>query len=136
MYKDKSPTVISAVCSIESDQEVICMKKVEAFIRHEKVDEVRDALAAIGVEGMSFTEIKGCGRQKGYTETYRGARMTIHLRPKVKVETVVDDGAVDKVVSTIAESAKTGDIGDGKIFVSPVEFVLRIRTGETGAEVL
>ncbi|MHB1054335.1 MAG: P-II family nitrogen regulator [Thermoleophilia bacterium] len=112
------------------------MKKVEAFIRHEKVEEVRDALAAIGIEGMSFSEIKGCGRQKGYTETYRGARMTIHLRPKIKVETVVEDDVVPQVVDTIADAAQTGDIGDGKIFVSPIEFVMRIRTRETGAEVL
>ena len=112
------------------------MKKVEAFIRHEKVEEVRDALDSIGIEGMSFTEIKGCGRQKGYTETYRGARMTIHLRPKVKVEVVVDDNALEKVVTTLAEAARTGDIGDGKIFVTPVEFAMRIRTGEVGPEVL
>ncbi|MHB1391359.1 MAG: P-II family nitrogen regulator [Thermoleophilia bacterium] len=112
------------------------MKKVEAFIRHEKVEEVRDALAGIGIEGMSFSEIKGCGRQKGYTETYRGARMTIHLRPKIKVETVVDDAVVQRVVDTIADAAQTGDIGDGKIFVSPIEYVMRIRTRETGAEVL
>ncbi|MHB9111323.1 MAG: P-II family nitrogen regulator [Thermoleophilia bacterium] len=112
------------------------MKKVEAFIRHEKVEEVRDALDSLGVEGMSFTEIKGFGRQKGYTETYRGARMTINLRPKVKVETVVEDEAVAKVVATIGDAARTGDIGDGKIFVTPVEFAMRIRTGETGSEVL
>ncbi|MEK6536205.1 MAG: P-II family nitrogen regulator [Actinomycetota bacterium] len=112
------------------------MKKVEAFIRHEKVEEVRDALDSIGIEGMSFTEIKGFGRQKGYTETYRGARVTINLRPKVKVETVVEDEVVDKVVATLGEAARTGDIGDGKIFVTPVEFAMRIRTGETGPEVL
>lgn len=112
------------------------MKKVEAFIRHEKVSEVRDALDELGIKGMSFTEIKGCGRQKGYTETYRGARATIHLRPKMKVETVVDDGSVEKVVEALAAAAKTGDIGDGKIFVTPVEYAMRIRTGETGPEVL
>ena len=112
------------------------MKKVEAFIRHEKVEEVRDALASIGIEGMSFTEIKGFGRQKGYTETYRGARVTIHLRPKVKVETIVNDDAVDKVVETLSEAARTGEIGDGKIFVIPVEFAMRIRTSETGDGVL
>ncbi|MHB1463863.1 MAG: P-II family nitrogen regulator [Thermoleophilia bacterium] len=112
------------------------MKKVEAFIRHEKVEEVRDALSSIGIEGMSFTEIKGFGRQKGYTETYRGARVTIHLRPKVKVEAVVDDSAVDRVIAAIGESARTGDIGDGKIFVIPVEYAQRIRTGETGPDVL
>ncbi len=112
------------------------MKKVEAFIRHEKVEEVRDALSQIGIEGMSFTEIKGFGRQKGYTETYRGAKLTIHLRPKVKVETVVDDTAVEEVVAALGEAARTGNIGDGKIFVVPVEFAMRIRTGETGPEVL
>jgi len=112
------------------------MKKIEAYIRHEKVEEVRDALNSIGIEGMSFIEIKGCGRQKGYTETYRGARMTIHLRPKIKVETVVDDEAVDRVVSTLYKAAQTGEIGDGKIFVTPVESAMRIRTGETGTGVL
>lgn len=112
------------------------MKKIEAFIRHEKVEEVRDSLSSIGIAGMSFTEIKGFGRQKGYTETYRGAKVTIHLRPKVKVEIVVDDTAVDQVVATLGEAARTGDIGDGKIFVIPVEYAMRIRTGETGPEVL
>lgn len=112
------------------------MKKVEAFIRHEKVEEVRDALSSIGIEGMSFSEIKGFGRQKGYTETYRGAKVTIHLRPKVKVEIVVEDEVVEKVVATLGEAARTGDIGDGKIFVTPVEFAMRIRTGETGPQVL
>ncbi|MBE0429678.1 MAG: P-II family nitrogen regulator [Thermoleophilia bacterium] len=112
------------------------MKKVEAFIRHEKVSEVRDALSAAGIEGMSFSEIKGCGRQKGYTETYRGARVTIHLRPKIKVEAVVEDDYVERVVQAIADAARTGEIGDGKIFVSPVEQVMRIRTRETGAAVL
>jgi nitrogen regulatory protein PII len=112
------------------------MKKVEAYIRHEKVGEVRDALSGIGIEGMSFTEIKGFGRQKGYTETYRGAKLNINLRPKVKVETVVDDAAVEKVVNALGEAARTGDIGDGKIFVTPVEYAMRIRTGETGSGVL
>jgi nitrogen regulatory protein P-II 1 len=112
------------------------MKKVEAVIRHEKVSEVRDALDGIGVKGMTFSEVKGCGHQKGYTETYRGARATIHLRPKVKVETVVDDVVAGKVVETIEQTAKTGAIGDGKIFVSPIEEAVRIRTGEKGPDIL
>lgn len=112
------------------------MKKVEAVFRHEKVNEVRDALDAIGIKGMTFTEVKGCGHQKGYTETYRGAKMTIHLRPKVKLETVVDDSLVDKAVDTVIDVARTGEIGDGKIFVSHIEQARRIRTGESGPEIL
>lgn len=112
------------------------MKKVEAVIRHEKVAEVRDALDNIGIKGMTFTEVKGCGHQKGYTETYRGARATINLLPKVKVETVIDDSDRQKVVETIKETAHTGEIGDGKIFVSPIDETVRIRTGETGSEIL
>ncbi|RJQ43303.1 MAG: P-II family nitrogen regulator [Gaiellales bacterium] len=112
------------------------MKKVEAVFRHEKVNEVRDALDAIGIKGMTFSEVKGCGHQKGYTETYRGAKVTIHLRPKIKLETVVDDSLVEKAVATIEEVARTGEIGDGKIFVSPIEQARRIRTGEAGPEIL
>ena len=112
------------------------MKKVEAVIRHEKVHEVRDALSSIGIHGMSFIEVKGCGHQKGYTETYRGAKVTIHLRPKIKLETVVDDDAVTEVVETIKNAAHTGAIGDGKIFVSNIELARRIRTGEEGPSIL
>jgi nitrogen regulatory protein P-II 1 len=112
------------------------MKKVEAVFRHEKVSEVRDALDEIGIKGMTFSEVKGCGHQKGYTETYRGAKVTIHLRPKIKLETIVDDDMVDAVVETIEKVARTGEIGDGKIFVSPIEKARRIRTGETGSEIL
>ncbi|MHB0914874.1 MAG: P-II family nitrogen regulator [Thermoleophilia bacterium] len=112
------------------------MKKIEAIFRHEKVNEVRDALDAIGVKGMTFIEVKGCGHQKGYTETYRGAKVTIHLRPKIKLETVVDDGQVQQVVDTIESAAHTGEIGDGKIFVSTIETARRIRTGEAGPEIL
>lgn len=112
------------------------MKKVEAVIRHEKVAEVRDSLDSIGIKGMTFTEVKGCGHQKGYTETYRGARATINLLPKVKVETVIDDTDLRRVVEIIEKTARTGEIGDGKIFVSPIEESVRIRTGETGSEIL
>ncbi len=112
------------------------MKKVEAIIRHEKVGEVRDALDAIGIKGMTFTDVKGCGHQKGYTETYRGAKATIHLRPKAKLETVVAEDSVAQVIETISETARTGDIGDGKIFVSSIEMSVRIRTGETGPDSL
>lgn len=106
------------------------MKKVEAIIRHIKLDEVKKALDEIGVPGLSVTEIKGAGKQKGYTETYRGTKITIFLRPKIKLETVVQDDLVERVVETIATVARTGEIGDGKIFVIPVEGVTRIRTGE------
>lgn len=106
------------------------MKKVEAIIRHIKLDEVKKALDEIGVPGLSVTEIKGAGKQKGYTETYRGTKITIFLRPKIKLETVVQDNLVERVVETIATVARTGEIGDGKIFVIPVEGVTRIRTGE------
>lgn len=112
------------------------MKKVEAIFRHEKVNEVRDALDAIGIRGMTFIEVKGCGHQKGYTETYRGAKVTIHLRPKIKLETVVEDDQVDDVVNTVEQAAHTGAIGDGKIFVSTIDSARRIRTGETGPEIL
>lgn len=106
------------------------MKKVEAIIRHIKLDEVKDALGKIDVHGITVSEVKGCGKQKGYTETYRGSKITIYLRPKVKLEIVVPDDLVEKVVDVIAETARTGEIGDGKIFVIPVEEVVRVRTGE------
>lgn len=108
------------------------MKKVEAIIRHSQLDEVKQALDKAGVKGMTITEVKGAGKQKGYTETYRGSKVTIFLRPKLKLETVVADDIVDAVVNTIADSARTGEIGDGKIFVSTIENVIRIRTGEKG----
>lgn len=108
------------------------MKKVEAIIKPFKLDEVKDALNEIGVQGMTVTEVKGFGRQKGHVELYRGAEYDIAFIPKVKIEVVVSDGMVDKVVSTVLEKAKTGKIGDGKIFVSTLEQIIRIRTGETG----
>lgn len=108
------------------------MKKIEAIIKPFKLDEVKDALNAVGVQGMTVTEVKGFGRQKGHVELYRGAEYDIAFIPKVKIEIVISDSMTDKVVSTIMEKAKTGKIGDGKIFVYPLEQVIRIRTGETG----
>ena len=108
------------------------MKKIEAIIKPFKLDEVKDALNAIGIQGMTVTEVKGFGRQKGHVELYRGAEYDVAFIPKVKIETIVADAIAEKVVSTIMEKAKTGKIGDGKIFISKVEDVVRIRTGEKG----
>ena len=112
------------------------MKKVEAIIRHIKLDAVKKALDDIGVHGMNVTEIRGAGKQRGYTETYRGTKVTIHLRPKIKLQTVISDDQLDKVVEAIVKAAQTGQIGDGKVFVSPVEQTVKIRTGERGEETL
>jgi nitrogen regulatory protein PII len=108
------------------------MKKIEAIIKPFKLDEVKDALNAIGIAGLTVTEVKGFGRQKGHVELYRGAEYEISFIPKVKVEAVVADSIAEKVISTIMEKAKTGKIGDGKIFVTKIEEVIRIRTGEKG----
>jgi nitrogen regulatory protein P-II 1 len=108
------------------------MKKIEAIIKPFKLDEVKDALNAIGIQGLTVTEVKGFGRQKGHVELYRGAEYEVSFIPKVKIETIVADAIAEKVVSTIMEKAKTGKIGDGKIFISKVEDVVRIRTGEKG----
>jgi nitrogen regulatory protein P-II 1 len=108
------------------------MKKIEAIIKPFKLDEVKDALNAIGIQGMTVTEVKGFGRQKGHVEMYRGAEYEISFIPKVKIEAVVADSIAEKVLTTIIEKAKTGKIGDGKIFVTNVEDVIRIRTGEKG----
>ena len=106
------------------------MKMVTAIIKPFKLDEVREALSAIGVQGITVTEVKGFGRQKGHTELYRGAEYVVDFLPKVKLEVVVDDALAERVVEAIANAAQTGRIGDGKIFVIPVETALRIRTGE------
>ncbi|BBD76909.1 P-II family nitrogen regulator [Hydrogenophilus thermoluteolus] len=106
------------------------MKKVEAVIKPFKLDEVREALSEVGVNGLTVTEVKGFGRQKGHTELYRGAEYVVDFLPKVKVEVVVPDEMVEAVVDAIVKAARTGKIGDGKVFVSPVEQVIRIRTGE------
>lgn len=108
------------------------MKKIEAIIKPFKLDDVKDALHEIGIQGMTVTEVKGFGRQKGHVELYRGAEYEITFVPKVKLELVVADAMLDKVISTIQAKANTGKIGDGKIFVSNVDQALRIRTGETG----
>jgi nitrogen regulatory protein PII len=108
------------------------MKKIEAIIKPFKLDEVKDALNALGVQGMTVTEVKGFGRQKGHVELYRGAEYDVSFIPKVKIDIVVADGIADKVVAVILEKAKTGKIGDGKIFISKLEDVVRIRTGEKG----
>ncbi|MBL8515454.1 MAG: P-II family nitrogen regulator [Betaproteobacteria bacterium] len=107
------------------------MKKIEAVIKPFKLEEVREALSEIGVSGLTVTEVKGFGRQKGHTELYRGAEYTVDFLPKVKVEVVMQDSMVDKAVDAIIRAARTGKIGDGKIFVTNVEQVIRIRTGET-----
>lgn len=112
------------------------MKLVEAIIKPFKLDEVKDALLEIGVQGMTVTEVKGFGRQKGHKETYRGTEYTIEFVPKVKIEVAVNDGQVPKVIETITRSAKTGSIGDGKIFVRDLGSAVRIRTGETGESAL
>ncbi len=108
------------------------MKKIEAIIKPFKMEDVKEALSEIGIEGMTVTEVKGFGRQKGHTEIYRGSEYTVDFLPKVKFEVVVTDEMVEKVVNAIALSAKTGKIGDGKIFVLPIENAIRIRTEETG----
>jgi nitrogen regulatory protein P-II 1 len=108
------------------------MKKIEAIIRPHKIDEVREALSEAGVRGMTMTEVKGVGRQKGHTEVYRGSEYQIDFLPKIKLEVVVPDHLLETVIATIVKSAKTGNVGDGKIFVIPVEEVVRVRTEEVG----
>jgi len=108
------------------------MKKIEAIIKPFKLDEAKEALSAIGIQGLTVSEVKGFGRQKGHTELYRGAEYVVDFLPKIKLEVVVQDDAVEKTTNAILESCATGRIGDGKIFVLPVEEALRIRTGERG----
>ena len=112
------------------------VKKIEAIIKPFKLDEVKEALQEVGVQGLSVVEVKGFGRQKGHTELYRGAEYVVDFLPKVKVEVVLDDDQVDAAIAAIVDAAKTEKIGDGKIFVSPVEQTVRIRTGETGSDAL
>jgi nitrogen regulatory protein P-II 2 len=112
------------------------MKLVTAIIKPFKLDEVREALAAVGVQGITVTEVKGFGRQKGHTELYRGAEYVVDFLPKVKVEAAVKDDIVEQVIEAVEKSASTGKIGDGKIFVTSLEQVIRIRTGETGEDAL
>ncbi len=112
------------------------MKLISAVIKPFKLDDVREALSDIGIQGVTVTEVKGFGRQKGHTELYRGAEYVVDFLPKVKIEVAVDDEMTDQVIEAIAKTANTGKIGDGKIFVSPLEQVIRIRTGETGPDAL
>ena len=112
------------------------MKMVSAIIKPFRLDDVRTALSELGVKGLTVYEVKGFGRQKGHTELYRGAEYVVDYIPKVKIEVALEDEQVDAVIDAIVESAKTGKIGDGKIFVTPVENVIRVRTGETGASAL
>jgi nitrogen regulatory protein P-II 1 len=119
-----------------SEREENGVKKVEAVIKPFKLDEVKEALNEIGVQGITVSEVKGFGRQKGHTELYRGAEYVVDFIPKIKLEIIVSDAILPQVVEAIEKSAKTGRIGDGKIFVTPVEEVVRIRTGETGEDAL
>jgi nitrogen regulatory protein P-II 1 len=112
------------------------VKKIEAVIRHFKLEEVKDALMEVGVQGMTVTEVRGFGRQKGQKEQYRGAEYTVDFLPKVKMEVVVDDQQAKQVIETLVRTARTGQIGDGKIFVTDLEEMVRIRTGESGSEAL
>ena len=112
------------------------MKKIEAIIKPFKLDEVKEALQDSGIQGLAVVEVKGFGRQKGHTELYRGAEYVVDFLPKVKIEVVLDDDQVDSAIEAIVAAAKTDKIGDGKIFVSPVEQAIRIRTGETGSDAI
>jgi nitrogen regulatory protein PII len=112
------------------------MKKIEAIIRPFKLDEVKEALVEEGIHGLTISEVRGYGRQKGHTETYRGSEYQIEFIPKIKIEIVVDDALLDKVVDAILRTAKTGQVGDGKIFISDVQEVIRIRTEESGSQAL
>jgi nitrogen regulatory protein P-II 1 len=112
------------------------MKKIEAIIKPFKLDEIKDGLNEIGIQGMTITEVKGFGRQKGHAELYRGAEYVVDFIPKIKVEIIVPDNIVDKVIEVIEKNAKTGKIGDGKIFVSTIEDAVRIRTGQKGEEAI
>ena len=112
------------------------MKQIEAIIKPFKLDEVKDALTKVGIQGMTITEVKGFGRQKGHTELYRGAEYSVDFLPKVKIQILVPEDKVPQVVETLVKTARTGKIGDGKIFIVPVEEVIRIRTGEKGADAI
>ncbi len=112
------------------------MKKIEAIIKPFKLDDVKEALNGIGIKGMTISEVKGYGRQKGHTEIYRGAEYVVDFLPKIKMEIIVDADQVDTVIETVVEAARTGKIGDGKIFVLPVEQIVRVRTGETDHEAI
>jgi nitrogen regulatory protein P-II 1 len=123
----------SLIISVEGGN---CMKKVEAIIKPFKLDDVKEALNGIGIKGMTISEVKGYGRQKGHKEIYRGAEYVVDFIPKAKLEIIVDTPMVDEVIETIRQAANTGKIGDGKIFVLPIEEVIRVRTGEKGVDAI
>jgi nitrogen regulatory protein P-II 1 len=129
---------VSVKCSVAQGNAAreAFMKKIEAVIKPFKLDEVKEALQDVGIQGLSVIEVKGFGRQKGHTELYRGAEYVVDFLPKVKIEIVLEDDLVDQAIEAIVAAAKTEKIGDGKIFVTPVEQAIRIRTGETGSEAL
>lgn len=112
------------------------MKKIEAIIQPHKLDDVKDALKAVGIDGMTVSEVRGHGRQKGHTEVYRGMEYQVDLVPKIKIETVIPDGRVDEITRALADAARTGKIGDGKIFISDIGEAIRIRNGDTGEAAL
>jgi nitrogen regulatory protein P-II 1 len=124
----------TALVSLFATQEFFCMKKIEAIIKPFKLEDVKDALSGLGVEGMTVSEVKGFGRQKGHTEIYRGSEYTVDFLPKIKIEVVVADSRASEAVDAIVKAAKTGKIGDGKVFVSAIENAVRIRTEETGEQ--
>jgi nitrogen regulatory protein P-II 1 len=109
------------------------MKKIEAIVRHNKVDAVKEALTRVGISGMTVTEVRGFGRQRGHQETYRGTEYTVDFVPKAKIEIVVGDDLADKALTAVVEAARTGQVGDGKVFVTPLSNIVRVRTGESGA---
>jgi nitrogen regulatory protein P-II 1 len=129
-------TAHAPFAEVNFSRSVALMKKIEAIIKPFKLDEVKEALQEVGLKGMTVTEVKGFGRQKGHTELYRGAEYVVDFLPKVKVEVVLDDSLVDRAVEAILHAAKTDRIGDGKIFIYPLEDVIRIRTGERGPDAL
>ena len=126
----------AATCLCRTDQAEVRVKKIEAVIKPFKLDEVKEALHEVGLQGITVTEAKGFGRQKGHTELYRGAEYVVDFLPKVKIEVVLADEMLDKAVDAIQKAAKTGRIGDGKIFISTIEQAIRIRTGEAGTDAL
>jgi nitrogen regulatory protein P-II 2 len=130
------PGLLHLISISESEKSGANMKLIKAIIKPFKLDDVRESLSEIGVTGITVSEVKGFGRQKGHTELYRGAEYVVDFLPKVKIETVVEDDAVEKVIEAISKAASTGKIGDGKVFVLNVEQAVRIRTGETGDEAL
>jgi len=133
---DRMQSAAPASCAKSSENEGLTMKLVVAIIKPFKLDEVRQALTAIGVHGMTVTEVKGYGRQKGHTEIYRGAEYVVNFLPKLRIEIAVGSDLADKAVEVITSNARTGQIGDGKIFVTPIDQALRIRTGETDSDAL